>query len=691
MCSFGATLQKILTTYIISSKFYEKKIYDEKLNNEAIASFTVPPTISYLHENYLKISSNMEISFRIPDELKHLIKKPKCNNMLNEIVFWCIEYEFPEVLVEFLLSLMPKHEYKIELTRSILAHYMYITTKILKNGSNDIINRANKIITQLFVNEETLKILLEECSLLPTFISSSFYIITTPNFLLKSRIKNNSMQLNSSNNPKHYVVDVWHQILQNQLYWLVIHNFISCLKYKVVTKSFLENTTIFNLWLNIISSFEAMNLIKKQDHTHVEYDYTLGYTSLYAEYQVSSSTVWALMLTLNDETTLGLTKNSIKLIEQSLFKWFETVGITSSSFSAILQPNVNQLSFNFPLHRFYSIFLYNFLFKQHGDLNSLLIYDDLSLISLASYPLQVFIGIFEVQANMWVYNGEQMKFQTIMYKNYFFNDQDLFLLQITLCCKLRNYELLMKILFDRFNVNEFVKIKRDEVKSGDYSSKNIDPKKQLAMLNSFLMFLLQMICVKPNLELENASLTRSEIISLLCIKDHYYSEIEKNLPDFGNLTYSKVDVEGILNDIADFIQPSLELHAADLKQGYYIPKDYIWLNEYDPLHVLMRSSDAINFNKSFDRYCEFIKRKNQNENILGNKSSLWPPFRLPNYKKKSIDYELLLLKLKILDTKTLHGSLFNLLYKHYHEEPLPESCLYFIIFIMELALFKVNK
>ena len=323
---------------------------------------------------------------------------------------------------------------------------------------------------------------------------------------------------------------------------------------------------------------------------------------------------------------------------------------------------------------------------------NLLLLDDLNLINLIAYPLQAQIGVYEVHANMWVRNGLQMKGQAMTYaQNHFnssFNDPDIFLLQLILC-KFNNYELLMKTLLDRFYVNTYFKIKSDKETTIDnkYHALNLDLNQQNAMLNALLTVLAQLICINPNLELHNSKLTRSEIVNILCVGDRSYSQIEESLPDICSLSTSKRDVAGIVQEIADYKEPSFELHSNGLKQGYYVPKDFIWLEEYDPLHVLLRTVKQREYQESFDRYCEFIKIKNLNKDINNN---LWPPFRLPKYEKNSLNHDLLLLKLNILETKSLHGQFFTLLYNHFYEVPLPEKSLYFVIFILELALYKVR-
>ena len=106
------------------------------------------------------------------------------------------------------------------------------------------------------------------------------------------------------------------------------------------------------------------------------------------------------------------------------------------------------------------------------------------------------------------------------------------------------------------------------------------------------------------------------------------------------------------------------------------------------MYILFRSGEFDSYQKSFERYNEFIKSKSLNKDLVD--SNLWQPFRLPKIQNKnSIDHQFLLLRMRILETKTLHWLLFNLLYKHFYEKQLPEKTLTLIVFIIELALYKV--
>ena len=694
LCSLGTAMRKILVKYMLDSEFYARKKSEEKeLYEKKISLSPSLPSSSYLHRHFVDKSAEVNDSLKTPDEFKDVVVEAKYVNMLNESIYWTIKYEFPENLVKFLLSLLPEQDYKIEFTRSFVTHYMFISRQILTSGSEQLNSRVVHISVQLFSNESITKIALEKYSLLPIFISTLYNIITTTGVLKLSEIQDNRKVGSITGSFRHYVVDQDCQIFQENLYWPAISDLVNLLTHKIVAIRFLEDSTIFNLWLYIVSCFQAMNLNQRELHTHVQYDQPTYFSSFSAELEFCSSIAWSFIQHLNSESTLNLSLKCIKLIEKTLFKWLDIIGIKSTSYTNIIRPNPNHLSFHIPLHRFYSINLYNCLFKQNAKLENLVLFNDLQLLDLLAYPLQTQIGSYEVNANLWVLNGLQMKGQFMTYvQNHFsssFNDPDLFLLQL-ISCKFNNHELLVKVLLERFQVYDYFSIKTS-AKMGGYgdSSLKLDFNQQFSMLNGFLILLAQIVCAKPNLDLQNRNLTRVEIINSLCVEDKTYSQLEESLPDICSLGTSKQYVESIVKEISDYKEPSFEAHTKGLKQGYYVPKESVWLNDYDPLHVLLRSVRQREYQDSFDRYCEFIKSKNLNKDLV---NQMWPPFRLPiKYEKDSLDYNLLLLKLNILETKNLHGLLFTLLYKHFHESQLPEKTLNFVVFILELALYKVRS
>lgn len=122
------------------------------------------------------------------------------------------------------------------------------------------------------------------------------------------------------------------------------------------------------------------------------------------------------------------------------------------------------------------------------------------------------------------------------------------------------------------------------------------------------------------------------------------------------------------------------------------PKPHIWLNEYDPLYVLLRAVHRRDYQSSFDRFTQFIKSSAQSANSTANKNSddtsrternkqLWPPFRLP----RDLDSKFADPK-KLLYSKVLHGFIFTILYRSLYTNDVSEQVLALTMFLLQLSL-----
>lgn len=242
------------------------------------------------------------------------------------------------------------------------------------------------------------------------------------------------------------------------------------------------------------------------------------------------------------------------------------------------------------------------------------------LANILAHPLQLQIGFYEIHANMWVRNGMQMKGQAMTYvQNHFcssFSDADLFLIQV-LAAQL-NSDLFTNVLFERFHLIKWLrkcvyerhrqikaKIRSTTKESSDIEDEeddekefekaffcefdsptstqlgqdDLEPAHEVAMLLGALTLIAQIVTVRANLRLKSYLLTRTEIIYLLSVADRTYSQIEENLPDACSLSSAKKLVSPLLDQLSDFLQPTLDSSISNLKQGRYKPKECIWLKE----------------------------------------------------------------------------------------------------------------
>jgi E3 ubiquitin-protein ligase UBR3 len=549
-----------------------------------------------------------------------------------------------------------------------------------------------------------------------------------------------------------------------------------------------------------------MNLNVRQFEEHLQHDSPTYFSAFSAELEFCSSIMWSFIqhLTSGDDSTtndelLNTSKSVIQALLNKLIQWLYNIGFleflnlnyqnngTEITSNGIEMANFKHISFHLPLHRYFSIFIYNCIYLQKGRLDDIFsdnsfrlsieslirrptVIEDTTnesmdtnqldlftkqnyknmLINLMAHPLRLQVGVYEIHANMWVRNGTPMKGQAMTYvQNHFctsFSDADLFLIQTIAIqlIKLEEANLFMKILFDRFYLKKWFKNclnryqntpmigpsksnqmdeeegedREEEEESSElmvtariidvmvgsivnnryHDEENLKDLNHLnTMLTGVLTVLAQIVLIRPNLCLKMNDLTRIEIVNLLCVGDRTFSAIEDSLPDVCSLNSAKKDYEPILNDCADFLQPTLDTSSiGNVRQGRYKPKDSVWLKEYDPLYTMLRSVKKREFQESFDRYHQFVER--QMNSIHKEKpkkhrkcptKNLWPPFRIPNDENDKLDENIekeMRQRSDILNTKTLHAFLLLILYEHNYNKQMPEKVIYFVVYIIELAI-----
>ena len=123
------------------------------------------------------------------------------------------------------------------------------------------------------------------------------------------------------------------------------------------------------------------------------------------------------------------------------------------------------------------------------------------------------------------------------------------------------------------------------------------------------------------------------------------------------------------------------------------PKPHIWLNEYDPLYVLLRAVHRRDYQSSFDRFTQFIKsstaarstasaRRDSDDSRKERNKQLWPPFRLPRDLTGSQFAD----PKKLLYSKVLHGFIFTILYRSLYTNDVSEQVLALTMFLLQLSL-----
>lgn len=337
------------------------------------------------------------------------------NTFVEELLFWTIQYEFPQKLVCFLLNMLRDSEYKQTFARSFVYHYSR-TSMMLANFRNneDSSNNANKptahdllsncvvhVSVQLLSNESLAFKLCEEEHLLFILIASLKATIEGSD-LECSNLTNS--QLQDADKNQHKVVKCDHHVMKKHFYWPLVSDLNNILTHRRVALMFIKNKELFELWLGFVLDFQGMNLNTRELFMHVEFENDSYYASFSSELEICATSLWTVMLHNREESTSALTKQVVNSTLDYLNKWIRLIGFTYD-----MRPNPLHCTFHIPLHRYYSIFLRNGVEFQKLNLDELLPSNEEQIKLLLAHPLQIQINFYEILCTLWVRNGLQMK------------------------------------------------------------------------------------------------------------------------------------------------------------------------------------------------------------------------------------------------------------------------------------------
>ncbi len=151
---------------------------------------------------------------------------------------------------------------------------------------------------------------------------------------------------------------VFFLIQKENLYWLIISDLVNLLSHKAVAMVLLQNENLVEIWFELISYFQVMNLNVRKFGEHVQQEQPTYFSSFSAELEFCSSVLWSFLQHLKGNQNANLSKKLINLLMINLRKWLTSIDLVSS-YSLIKRPNSKHLTFHLPLHRYFSAFIYN--------------------------------------------------------------------------------------------------------------------------------------------------------------------------------------------------------------------------------------------------------------------------------------------------------------------------------------------
>ncbi|CAF0813761.1 unnamed protein product [Adineta ricciae] len=669
----GSALQTCITNSLTDRKLYDEFISDPSINRLY--------HIEFLNGEYSNLPTTYFVETLMADSASDALIPfdTSLQTMLDEIMMWCVTTHLPEDLVRFLLSLLPDFSFKLSFTETFLRFYGVIAQLLVEEShldTSEIPSRLVHISVQLFSSNIIADYVMDKCHLIEVILSCIWRMFVPSTDQDKqddddddeSILKTHPLAITNEDTPGAMVIDVEHQLIVKNVYWPLLSDFVNILSQEKVVLTILENKKYFNLWLRFLTLFQGMNVNERIIGHHIEYEPQAYMYAFTIELEISAAAMWCFINHLKADYPEEKFIAIIKQILMSINDWLESLNFQTDN------ADHWKLTFHLPLHRYLAMFAYNAIHKFNIDPASFLPTDNPTmLMNLMFHPLRTIAGYFEVLSNIWLRNGQQVTIQAKTYAKSAFSasmhDADFFLLQLIACYLEPN--LFIETVLKKFHSWLFDSTERS----------SLDPNHQIAMLESALITLCALVGFQPNNAGRDNQQIRTEIIGILSVADRLYSEVEENVPDPSPLSANRKEIETILNEVSDFQTPSVEL-LGHLHQGKYVIKGVLFETDYDPLHVIMRSTKRAHFQNSLERFTKYVKH----ENLFKSDYPIWPPFRMPKYSHAYTSKVQ-----RILQSSVLHHFLFLCLNAYSKDKTVTENILYFTIYLLELSLISADK
>ncbi|CAM4770495.1 unnamed protein product [Rotaria magnacalcarata] len=654
----GSSIRSIFTDCLLNSDFYEQFNTQSSFNDLPNIAYDV-----YLQQLNAATSLLIPISLRTDNSLAYFhIRKATC--LLDEIFFWLTQYQIPERLLKFVLMLLTDFNFKRSCIQSFLNIYgMSIDRWTHCRNSRDRINRSRiaQISVQLFSNTDIIIQAIKEYYLMELMLSSLYFIFS--NILT-------CCQLQEPKENYHLVVFEI-EFSKNMHYWPIISDFINVLSHENASREFLSEKRFFITWIKIISWFQGMNVnhhgaeseLLLQSNTNYLFAFTI-------ETECCALVLWTFLAHLMKPDFLEMTTSLVNYLFLEVRQWLSSIGV--EQYKDVVK---NQVTFHIPLHRYISILNYVSLNYQDGELKNLFpIENEIFLLNLAVFPLRIQVAKYEIMTNtIWSYQSYEMQMQSDMHCSArgnncsYMNDADIFLLQ--LISTLVNMNVFMEMFFKSFYVPEWL-IQNTE------NNLMFEKSSYVTLLEGSLIVLASIVAFSPNLELNDYEHRRTELINALAIQDCHYSYLDERIAEPKGFSTAKHDIQSIVDDIAKYIPPTIDI-TNEPKQGQYKLKDFLWEDEFDPLHVLLRISRRDLFETTMQRYTQWVKLMN----TFSYETNIWPPYRL-HKPKDQFQTNLRC----ILQSRYLHGIFFSICHWMMNETMIHEDILSLLVYLCELAI-----
>ena len=665
--------QKYLVKYLTDEDFYKKLIVNEE--NEMKKPDHVETTYSHkvLNEKFYAAL----VTVHYPDEFprKDLVKA-EFKTLLDEFLFWWVIIKTPDNLTNFFTRVLSDPDVRKRYLSSYLSKYCLIDNlgvifNMTSQYSYSIL--SNQIVNLLFGDKNLIE---KQDNVFDVLLIALYNHYNESNVLIADKLQ-------SKEENKNRVIDLSHNLLQHSNSHLTlmvpVDHLNLILKHKSMSFKFASNMEYVKMLANFISHLQGMNFLEKplEDvNYYIDFPYE---KSMEIEKGQSSFVMWSLVNSYDGNEHLDITMNVIDQFKEKLFNWFQLISLSGDDGKRNLL-NKNQVVFHLPLHRFYSTFMYKALYQSNKrkSLEDVLTKDESKLLNLLAHPLLLQSKIHEANADLWSFVHVCKPIIMLLLTDHSaqksLNDCDLFLIQ-SVACHLQP-DVFVRTVFEQFMTLQLAK---DLLNSTiDEQTKELSEVQRTQMMYGALTTLAHLITREISLDLFDKRSIKNEVIQTLSREDCQFSAIETKIPQTWHWDWTSKDLEAIIDEVADCVQPDYT-YSMVLKDSKYILKAKYWETDYDPLFYWFYRSE-FEAPGAFERYTNYVKTKE----LASKTCTLWPPYRIPSPKDNADNP--LRQRFRAANSKTLHSILFTLLYKRLNTDKFDPKTISLAIFLIDVAL-----
>uniref|UniRef100_F6RPY5 E3 ubiquitin-protein ligase n=1 Tax=Ciona intestinalis TaxID=7719 RepID=F6RPY5_CIOIN len=586
-------------------------------------------------------------------------------NYVDEITFWIVRYEFPEPVILIILNLLPDPDMKREFSKAFARHYSRIATSLANSTKVDQLStRVVHISVQLFSNDDLAYMLAVEEHLLQIFVVSTYNIIDP------------SLQAsNTTEKDFHQCVFFVGTDPGTNAYWPIVSDFVNVLSHPRVAMMFLADNNLVSSWVQQLTCFSGMNLIRRAISSHIEYEPSNALIAFYTEREACASPLWTMLDVLQDRESSNLSINVIRILLDALTEFFDALG-----FEGKPPLPYDQISFHYPLHRYLAHFLCNAIKNQAVEISDIGVDHD-EAVKLMAHPLQVLACMHEIQVGMWVRNGAYISTQALAYKQYFFCsfffDADLYLLQF--CASIISPDLFIASIFERCRVTNHLTVSDHNPSSSDSSP---DEDRAPKMMEAAFNILLSVLGIQIHLGLPDDEVIRSETVVLLSSQSCTYSKLSDHIPQCheSHSGLRSRHYMSLFSDCLSQLAVKKEEHynkGEAMDQTTYILNNTAW-KYYDPVFTEHRTL----YKKVVQQASNHLRDNSLIPQQGITESTIWPPYipiSEPPHSYKGLT--------RILHCRTTHAFIYVILYKALHDHAaVTETTLAMALHVLEAAL-----